>query len=113
MRRNAWSAGLTSGSSLDVKIEGQSDWEITAVSNFVAGSYLEAGTTYTSTPGNNLPYLQYMANGAGCAALPKGSFTIVDMTSTGGDEATIGQLLLWFDVTCNDAGVSGCVSYGM
>ena len=61
-----WSAGLTSESSLNVKVLANNDWQITASSDFVSGSFLEAGTTYTSTPTNNLPYLAYEANGVGC-----------------------------------------------
>jgi hypothetical protein len=51
-----------------------SDWGITASSDDSNGSFLEAGTTYTSNPNSNLPYIQVLADGGGCPQIPKGSF---------------------------------------
>lgn len=108
-----WSAGLTSGTILSVKIDADNSWGVTAGSDSANGSFIEAGSTYTSNPGNNFPYIQALVDGGGCQQLPQGSFTIVDLTDTGGDQAIVKQVLLWFDVTCLDAGVSGCLAYGM
>ena len=49
-----WRAGLTSGSMLDLQAETPLEWGITASSDFVNGSYLAAGNTYTSSPSSSL-----------------------------------------------------------
>ena len=107
-----WSAELVSGSVMILKVAGIAAWGLTASSDFTHGSYIAPGT-YPSTGSNTGSWMQVQADGGGCNGLPTGAFTIVDVQSTGGDQATVTKLAMWFELTCNDAGaLRGCVRYG-
>jgi hypothetical protein len=106
-----WSAGLSSGTFLTLTIVGQPDWQIVASSGINAIHGLRRGT-YTSGGQTAGPYLQIGMTESGCREIPRGTFTIDELVSTGGDQADVTRLLMWFDLQCAGGSVTGCASYG-
>jgi hypothetical protein len=109
-----WSAGLTSGSLLQLKAETPEEWNVTAESDPTSGTGLASGTTYTTSGGGG-PFLQVEVQGvAVCpSSAPSGTFRLEELTYPGSDQASVQKMLLSFDMTCPDGGsVVGCASYG-
>ena len=112
--RGTWSSRILSSSFLQLDIAVDQGWGLVLASDYVNGHYLEAGT-YVARTGfeTRFPYAQVEVNGKACSDIPVGSFTLVDLGSTGGDQAAATYLLAWFDLQCGDAGrLRGCVRYG-
>ncbi len=111
--RGTWSARILSGSVLQLDIAVDQVWRLALTSDYINGHFLKTGT-YVIGSGftTRFPSAQVQVNGKACAD-PTGSLTLVDLGSTGGDQAVATYLLAWFELQCGDAGhLRGCVRYG-
>jgi hypothetical protein len=109
--QGTWGGRLTSEIELQLTVETSTPWVFAAGLSPTSAVPLVPGT-YVSTGDGHGVFAQVQAAGGGCGAVPTGSFTIAEIESTGGDEATLTRLLAWFDLTCPLGGtVRGCVSY--
>jgi hypothetical protein len=115
--RGTWSSSILGESFLQLNIgldQVEPAWAIVIASDYIEGHFLEPGT-FVSGSGfeGRFPYAQVAVNGHACGDLPGGSFTLVDLGTTGGDQAAATTLLASFDLQCGDAGhLRGCVRYG-
>jgi hypothetical protein len=111
------SVGTWSGSDdgemvLQLSVQEHGSWAFAAGGDVIKGIPLAVGS-YVSTGDDHSIYAQVEAASGGCPAVPTGSFTIAELASSGGDQASLTRLLAWFDLACPAGGtVKGCVSYG-
>jgi hypothetical protein len=110
--QGTWSGYVESESILQLNINVAEGWTVSVDSDYPDGQALEPGTYTTNISASLYPSAAVEVDGMGCGE-PTGTFTIVDLATTGGDEAALTRLVGWFDLACNDAGtLTGCVRYG-
>jgi len=109
--QGTWGGTFTSEIAVQLTVETSTPWVFSAGLGPTSAVPLAPGT-YVSSGDDHEIFAQVQAAGGGCVDVPTGSFTIAEIESTGGDEATLTRLLAWFDLTCQEGGtVRGCVSY--
>ena len=86
------------------------DWGFAADGDVIHRRWLAPGASFSSALGSS--YAQVKVAGRGCDHIPTGTFTIVDVAGTPGDQGTLIRALAWFDLVCDGVGeLKGCARF--
>jgi len=107
--QGTWSGRLTSEAIMQLDVAAGAGWSLAAASDL--SQALKPGTYSVPGPDGRFPYASLKVDGGGCQGSPSGTFTIVDIGSTGSDQASLTRLAAWFDFSCGGGRLTGCVRY--